>query len=196
MSSRVLCVKLRSRRRVRCTRLVSVVRMSRAASPRPQYSTRTILPNILLSSSRRQKLAHRSSHRFSSQLSGWRTRIAGSKAAKLVAVPHVRKDWLQSACRGPAGAPLEHQDWHDGTRERLTVDRVAYRVRAGHFVHDSRPLGSGAHLAAVNGYRSSGDGGEEESRHGIRDHSRGTLEWDCESRVFLFVTVVFSAPYS
>ena len=126
---------------------------------------------ILLSSSRRQKLAHRSSHRFSSQLSGWRTRIAGSKAAKLVHFPHVRKDVLRSASRGPAGAPLEHQDWHepdDGTKERLTVDRVAYRVRlrAGHFVHDSRPLGSGAHLAAVNGYRSSGDGGEEESRHG------------------------------
>ena len=189
MSSRVLCVNLRSRRRVRCTRLVSVVRMSRAASPRPQYSTRTILPNILLSSSRRQKLAHRSSHRFSSQLSGWRTRIAGSKAAKLVHFPHFRKDVLQSASRGPAGAPLEHQDWHDGTRERLTVDRVAYRVRAGHFVHDSRPLGSGAHLAAVNGYRSSGGGGEEGSRHDIRDHFAGRLNETVKYRFFPFVTV-------
>ena len=100
--------------------------------------------------------------------------------------PHVRKDVLQSACRGPAGAPLEHQDWHDGRRERLTVDRVAYRVRQMHVFHDSRPLGSGAHLAAVNGYRSSGGGGEEGSRHGIRDHFAGRLNETCEKQVFSF----------
>ena len=131
-------------------------------------------------------MARRSSHRFSSQLSGWRTRIAGSKAAKLVPFPHVRNDVLQSACRGPAGAPLENQDWHNGRRERLTVDRVAYRVRAGHVLHDSRPLGSGAHLAAVNGYRSSGGGGEEGSRHDIRDHFAGRLNETCEIQVFSF----------
>ena len=104
MSSRVLCVNLRSRRRVRCTRLVSVVRMSRAASPRPQYSTRTILPNILLSSSRRQKLAHRSSHRFSSQLSGRRTRtcIAGSKKPQNLCISHMSgKMWPGPALGGP-----------------------------------------------------------------------------------------------
>ena len=93
---------------------------------------------------------------------------------------------MQSACRGPAGAPLEHQDWHDGRRERLTVDRVAYRVRQMHVFHDSRPLGSGAHLAAVNGYRSSGGGGEEGSRHDIRDHFAGRLNETCEIQVFSF----------